>query len=144
MRGWFFAVLAIASVAVGCSDNRAPIGKWQGAYSGDNAIIVARVEVQSDGQVRVTAPDAFADYTQMSEADKMFVEQNLRAGLTASWPKVAPRKFDFDGHTFRVPGGVAPQLTYDSSTRHMTMYVYQGGAQPTLHIDMAPVAQFTD
>ena len=142
MRGWLVAILAIATVAVGCSGDQAPVGKWQGAYSDDNAVIVARVEVQSDGQVRVSAPDAFADFTTMDPGYKLAIEQNLRAGLAASWPKVAPRPFDYDGTTFRYPGGVAPQLRYDSSTRHMTMYVYQGGARPTLHIDLEPVDQF--
>lgn len=143
MRGWLVAILAIATVAVGCSRDHAPAGKWQGSYSGDDAIIVARVEVQPDGKVRVSAPDAFADFTVMDPGEKLAVEQNLRAGLAASWSKVAPRAFDYDGRIFRVPGGVAPQLRYDASTRHMTMYIYPG-SKPTIRIDMEPVGQFSD
>ena len=117
------------------------MGRWQGTYTGPGVMIVARVEVERDGKVRLSAPNAFMDVGALDAAEQTDVMARLSAGLAAAWPYIAPRPMDFDGHVFRNPGGVAPQLEWHRQTRHMTMYVYPG-AQPTIRLDLAPVKDF--
>ena len=104
-------------------------------------MIAARVEIAKNGDVRVSAPNAFMDFTSLSDDDRHEIAARLSSGLAQSWPHVQPHPFEFDGRVFRNPGGVAPQLELNSSTQHMTMYVY-AGTKPTIRIDMEPVKEF--
>ncbi len=71
------------------------------------------------------------------------MRQNMSARLAGAWGEVAPRPMDFDGTTFRKPGGIAPQIEWNAKTRRMTLYVYIG-TQPVLKIPLHPVGDFTD
>ena len=144
MRALLIAILAVTSLAVGCSDfTKPPEGRWQGAYTADDVIIAARVEIQADGRVRLSAPNAYANFATMPIAEKRAIEQRLVGNLVAAWPQVSPRDLDFDGKVLRNPGGVAPQLERDAKTGHMTMFVYPG-SKPSIRVDLEPTDTFAN
>ena len=67
----------------------------------------------------------------------------LQAELVNGWPNVAPRKFDFDGKTFRKPGGQAPQMVWDEKTNQMTLQIFIG-RNPAFTVVLRPVPGFHD
>jgi hypothetical protein len=136
------ALLFGALLLTACSKNSAPPeGRWEGAYDSGQTFVAARVEIAS-GQVRVSAPD-ITDAGVASDADRAQMRENISERLAGGWGEVDPRPMDFDGATFRKPGGIAPQIDYDPSSRHLTLYVYLG-TQPALKIPLHPVAEFSD
>ena len=54
-----------------------------------------------------------------------------------------PRPLDFDGTTFRKPGGIAPQMVWDKATNQMTLEIFIG-ANPALPVPLRPVDAFHD
>ena len=95
-----------------------------------------------DGQVRLMAPDITG--LDLATPDRMAqLRQRLAADLATGWDSVAPRPFDFDGKTFRKPGGVAPQMIWDKSSNQMTVNLYIG-ANPALPVPLRPVDGFHD
>ena len=92
--------------------------------------------------MRVSAPDV-VDPSVASEDDKATMRQNMSARLVGGWGEVAPRPMDFDGTTFRKPGGIAPQIDWDAKSKAMTLYVYIG-TRPVIKIPLHPVGDFTD
>src|SRR5450432_586210 len=108
------AILALAAGLAACSKPAPPPGRWEGGYSGGGTMVAARVEVEADGQVRVSAPDITA--MQSAKPEQLQQERDkLAADLASGWDGVAPRPFDFDGTTFRKPGGIAPQMVWDKA-----------------------------
>jgi hypothetical protein len=67
----------------------------------------------------------------------------LAAELVHAWDSIEPRPLDFDGKTFRKPGGVAPQMVWDKATNQMTLQLYFG-ANPALPVVLRPVDGFHD
>jgi hypothetical protein len=61
--------------------------------------------------------------------------------LDSGWGDVAPRPMDFDGETFRKPGGVAPQMIWKSGRMQLVVYI---DTQPGIHIAMRMVDDFGD
>ncbi|HYS45877.1 MAG TPA: hypothetical protein VEM35_05540 [Rhizomicrobium sp.] len=138
-----FAVgLMVALLMVtGCSKPSPPVGKWEGGYESGGDLVVARVEILPSGQVKIMAPDitnAIGSRQQMDE-----FRARLTADLANGWSEVAPRSFDFDGKTFRKPGGVAPQMVWDKASNHLTLELYIG-ARPALPVPLRPVDDFHD
>jgi len=131
-----FAVLALALAA--CSKPAPPVGKWEGGYESGGTIVAARVEILPSGQVKVSAPDITGSREQIDE-----LRARLSAGLVNGWSEVAPRTFDFDGKTFRKPGGIAPQMVWDKASNAMTLELFIG-ARPALPIPLRPVSDFHD
>ncbi|HUO88982.1 MAG TPA: hypothetical protein VMU08_07400 [Rhizomicrobium sp.] len=125
-----------------CTKATPPQGRWEGAYDAGQVFVAARVEIASAGQVRISAPDV-TDAGVASEDDRIQMRENVSARLAGGWGDVAPRPMDFDGTTFRKPGGIAPQMDYDPATRRLTLYVYLG-TRPPLLIPLRPVSQFSD
>ena len=137
-----FLILASALFLAACSKPAPPQGRWEGGYTGSGAMVAARVEVEADGQVRVSAPDI----TNLDTAKPEILQQDrdkLAADLAAAWDGVAPRPFDFDGTTFRKPGGIAPQMVWDKASNQMTLELYIG-ANPALPVPLRPVDAFHD
>jgi hypothetical protein len=135
-------VLALAACLAACSKPAPPQGRWEGGYSGGGAMVAARVEVEADGRVRVSAPDI----TSLENAKPEILAQNrdkLAADLASGWDGVAPRPFDFDGTTFRKPGGIAPQMVWDKANNQMTLELFIG-ARPALPVPLRPVSDFHD
>jgi hypothetical protein len=135
-------ILAMAACLAACSKPTPPPGRWEGGYSVGGTMVAARVEVEADGQVRVSAPDI----TNLENAKPEILQQNrdkLAADLASDWDSVAPRPFDFDGTTFRKPGGIAPQMVWDKATNQMTLELYIG-ANPALPVPLRPVDGFHD
>jgi hypothetical protein len=124
-----------------CSKTAPPEGRWEGAYDAGQTFVAARVEIAA-GQVRVSAPDV-TDAGVASDDDRVQMRENIAARLAGGWGEVEPRPMDFDGTTFRKPGGFAPQMDYDPASKQLTLYVYLG-TQPALKIGLRPVAAFTD
>jgi len=133
-----FSVLVLAS----CSKTPPPVGRWEGAFDDGTTFVAARLEIEPDGTVRVSAPDV-VDPSVASEDDKATMRQNMSARLVGGWGEVAPRPMDFDGTTFRKPGGIAPQIDWDAKAKAMTLYVYIG-TRPVIKIPLHPVGDFTD
>jgi hypothetical protein len=138
----FTAVLpALLLALAACSKPVPPVGKWEGGYEGGGDVVAARVEILPGGQVKVMAPD----YTNAigSRAQINALRDRLAADLANGWSEVAPRSFDFDGKTFRKPGGFAPQMVWDKSTNQMTLELFIG-ARSALPIPLRPVDEFHD
>lgn len=125
-----------------CSDPQPPIGKWEGGYESGGTLVVARVEIVPGGQVRISAPDLLN--IQDTRPEQMARQRaRLVAELVNNWSDVAPRPFDFDGKTFRKPGGVAPQMVWDEKSNQMTLQLYFG-ANPALPVVLRPVVEFNN
>jgi hypothetical protein len=135
------ALLLFAALAA-CSKPIPPQGRWEGGYSAGGTLVAARMEVEADGQVKVSAPDI----TNLLNAKPEQLQQQrdaMAADLASAWDSVAPRPFDFDGKTFRKPGGIAPQMVWDKDTNQMTLEIYIG-ADPALPVTLRPVDNFHD
>ena len=136
------AVLALAACLAACSKPAPPQGRWEGGYSSGGTLVAARVEIGADGQVRVSAPDITS--LQSAKPEQLQQERDkLAADLASGWDGVAPRPFDFDGATFRKPGGIAPQMVWDKNSNQMTLELYIG-ANPALPVALRPVENFHD
>ena len=103
MRKTALAVLTTLAL-FSCSHPAPPAGRWEGAYESHDMMIAARLEIETDGQVRVSAPDLL-DIGPASDDDRLGMRQKLAADLDSGWGEVTPRPMDFDGETFRKPGG---------------------------------------
>ena len=135
------AVLGLVVLAA-CSSPRPPVGRWQGAYEDPNLVVVARLEIDSSGAVRVSAPNAMVEVTQMSKQQLADLRKRLDAGLAQSWSSVGPLPLEFDGHAFHKPGGVAPQLEWDDAGKKMIL-VFYSGSRASVHVPLDPVADFS-
>ena len=136
------ALLFAALVLASCSKNPPPAGRWEGAFDDGTIFVAARLEIEPDGTIRVSAPDV-VDPSIVNEDDRAAMRQNMSQRLAGGWGEVAPRPMDFDGTTFRKPGGIAPQIEWNAQTKTMTLYVYIG-THPALKIPLHPVDDFTD
>jgi hypothetical protein len=115
-----FCLIAVA----GCSREAAPpVGRWEGAYDAGSTIVVARMEITDKGQIFVSAPNA-ENIASSSSDDRAAIRQRLAYDLVQGWDEVKPHQLDFDGKTFRKPGGIAPQAEWDDATHRMTLVVY--------------------
>jgi hypothetical protein len=138
LRALLFASLILAS----CSKAPPPSGRWEGGYDSGDTFVAARLEIENDGQVRVSAPDV-TDAGVSSYEDRTAMRQNMATRLAGAWGEVAPRPMDFDGSTFRRPGGIAPQVEWNDKTKAMTLYVYLGTA-PVIKMPLHKVDDFSD
>jgi len=132
-------ILGLPFVLTACSKPSPPVGKWEGGYEGGGDLVVARVEILPSGQVKVMAPDI----TNLPQTQIAEYRARLAADLANGWSSVEPRDFDFDGKTFRKPGGVAPQMVWDKDSNHLTLQLYIG-ARPALPVPLRPVDNFHD
>ena len=135
------AFLPLILGVAACSKPTPPVGKWEGGYESGGTIVAARVEIVPGGQVKVSAPDV--TYVMGNRERIEELRARVSAGLVNAWSEVAPRSFDFDGKTFRKPGGVAPQMVWDKASNAMTLELYIG-AKPALPIPLRPVDDFHD
>jgi hypothetical protein len=125
-----------------CAKHTPPQGRWEGGYDDNGVLVAARVEIGPDGLVKVSAPDVTnADATKPRQMQEM--RARLAADLNTAWDGVLARQFDFDGATFRKPGGVAPQMVWDKNSNQMTLELYIG-ANPALPVPLRPVDNFHD
>lgn len=134
-------MIVIGVVISACADASAPRGRWEGLYEDGGVIIVARLEIAETGKIRVSAPNAITTDHPLSPAERVGLIQELQARLAASWYSVAPIALEFDGHAFRRPGGVAPQLEWDAGRKRMTM-VYYSGNRSSVRVPLVPVGEF--
>jgi hypothetical protein len=135
-------VLVTALALLSCSHPAAPVGRWEGTYESGDVMVAVRLEIGSDGQVRVSAPN-LQDVGAASEEDRVQMRDKLATDLATDWESVAPRTMDFDGGVFRKPGGIAPQMIWKAKNRQMSVVVYLG-TRPGLHIAMREVSDFSD
>jgi hypothetical protein len=143
MRGFsLVSVPLLATLALtACSSRMPPTGRWEGAYEDAGLIIVARLEIDSAGIVRVSAPNAIIPNGDVSKDQREELREKLEDGLAASWTSVAPLPLEFDGHAFHKPGGVAPQLEWSAGSKRMTL-IYYSGNRASVRIPLQAVAQF--
>ncbi len=131
--------IAILLAVAACSKPRPPVGKWEGGYESGGTLVVARVEILPSGQVKVMAPDI----TNLTGPQIAGYRARLAADLANGWSSIEPRDFDFDGKTFRKPGGFAPQMVWDKDSNHLTLQLYIG-ANPAMPVPLRPVDDFHD
>jgi hypothetical protein len=135
-------ILAVVTIALaGCAKPKPPVGKWEGGYLSGSAMVTARVEIGADGRVKISAPDL--TNAGGTEEQMRAQRERLAAELATDWDGVTPRVFEFDGDTFRKPGGVAPQMKWDKATNQMVLELYIG-ANPALPVPLRPVGVFHD
>src|SRR4051794_3328832 len=87
---------------IACSNTKPPAGRWQGAYDGSDVMVATRLEIDSSGNVFLSAPDAI-DFPPPSDEQRATMHQRLSSELMSAWGDVAARHYDFDGHAFRKP-----------------------------------------
>jgi len=102
---------------------------------------MARLEIDSAGTVRVSAPNAIIPDADVSQSERADLREKLEEGLDASWASVTPLPLEFDGRSFHKPGGVAPQLEWNAGAKRMTL-IYYSGNRPSVRIPLDAVAQF--
>jgi hypothetical protein len=137
-------LVAVAMLVLsGCSQHKPPVGKWEGGYESADTIIAAWLEIGKDGLVRVSAPDTTNVAPETTEEERQALRDEMVARLAAGWNSVEPRKMDFDGDTFRKPGGFAPQMKWNAKKKQMTLVLYLG-ANPALYVPMRAVEEFSD
>ncbi len=134
-------LICLALGLAACSKPSPPVGKWEGGYEGGGDLVAARVEILPSGQVKIMAPDITNAIGSRDQIDQFRAQ--LAADLANGWSEVAPRSFDFDGKTFRKPGGIAPQMVWDKASNQMTLELYIG-ARPALPVPLRPVDGFHD
>jgi hypothetical protein len=139
MRVAAFLCLLLGLLA--CSKPSPPVGKWEGGYEAGGDLVAARVEILASGQVKIMAPDITNAVGSRDQINQLRAQ--LAADLANGWSEVAPRSFDFDGKTFRKPGGIAPQMVWDKDTNQMTLELYIG-ARPAMPVPLRPVDGFHD
>jgi len=135
----FAAALALTS----CSkEHQPPSGRWIGHFESESVMVVAWLEITPAGDVRVSAPDLL-DPGDPPEDQRAMMHSRLANDLSDSWGDVKMRRYDFDGHVFRKPGGFAPQMEWDSRTKQMKL-VFYFGMQRSIRIPMSPVKDFNE
>jgi hypothetical protein len=127
--------------AFACSRAHPPAGRWEGTYESSDAMVAARVQIDSSGNVYVSAPDAM-DFPVPSDEQRAAMHARLAQGLADAWGEVQPRRYDFDGSIFRKQGGIAPQMEWDARTRQMTLIVYLE-RRPGIRIPLHAVSDFS-
>ena len=138
------AALAVGLCLAGafaCSRAHPPVGRWEGTYESNDAMVAARVQIDSSGNVYVSAPDAM-DFPPPSEDQRAAMHARLAQGLANAWGEVQPRHYDFDGSVFRKPGGIAPQMEWDARAGQMTLIVYLE-RRPGIRIPLRAVSDFS-
>jgi len=133
--------VVVAAALAACGKSQPPVGKWEGGTDSGGNLVVARVEILPNGQVKVMAPDITNAVGPRERIDEL--RARLAADLANGWSAVAPRSFDFDGKTFRKPGGIAPQMVWDKASNHLTLELYIG-ARPAMPVPLRPVDDFHD
>jgi hypothetical protein len=142
MRKFAIAVLCALAVVAACSQHtKPPAGRWIGNSDSPTIMVDAWLEILPNGSVRVSAPD-FLDAGDVSDHDRAYIHQRLADELLHSWKDVEARPMDFDGHTFRKPGGVAPQMEWNPGTKEMKL-VFYFGMQKSIRIAMHKVDEFS-
>jgi hypothetical protein len=138
-----FALLVGLFGLTACSHPKPPIGRWEGVYEDQGVIIVARLQIDSEGKIRVSAPNAITDQAPISDTERDALREKLQAGLAAAWPDVPPLPLEFDGHAFHKAGGVAPQLEWDIRSKRMVLVFYSGN-RPSIRVPLESVRQFAN
>jgi hypothetical protein len=142
MRTAILLALALwIGAGYGCSKAHPPAGRWEGTYESGDAMVAARVEIDSSGNVYVSAPDAM-NFPAPSEDERAAMHARLAQGLASAWADVQPRHYDFDGSVFRKPGGIAPQMEWDARAKRMTLIVYLE-RRPGIRIPLHAVSDFS-
>ena len=155
LRGRLYETTAIPEIRVQARTLAADIHDWLAAGAGQSTgqadpapptawaqpRVAARLEILPTGQVKVMAPDITNAIGPREHIDEL--RARLAADLANGWSGVTPRTFEFDGKTFRKPGGIAPQMEWDKATNQMTLELYIG-ARPAMPVPLRPVEDFHD
>lgn len=141
MRRIFILLLAGLVMLAACSHNdQPPTGRWIGHLDTPDAMVVAWLEIFPDGKVKVSAPDILG-VGDVEDDQRRMLHARLAQKLQSNWPLVEKRAMDFDGQVFRKPGGIAPQMEWNPSTREMKL-VFYFGLQKSIRIKMRSVSDF--
>ncbi len=117
-------------------------GAGKATYDIDGTMVAARLEIEPNGMVRASAPDASLS-PGASDQDRTNLRQRLAGDLAAAWEDAVPKPMDFDGREFHKPGGIARQMIWDADKKQMTLVLYLG-TNPAIYIPMHAVGDFSD
>jgi len=135
-------VVALMLLAA-CSRPAPPVGRWEGSYESPTTIVAAWLEIGKTGLVRASAPNTTDIPPEAGDAERQSIRAEMIGRLAAGWGSIEPRKMDFDGRTFRKPGGIAPQMKWDAKKKQMTLVLYLG-ANPALGVPLRRVEAFSE
>src|SRR6185437_17002411 len=134
-------ILGLALAAVACARVSPPAGRWEGTYDGGDTMAAVRLEIDSRGEIFLAAPDAL-NLPPLPVQQRLAMHNRLAQGLSQDWGAVTHRHYEFDGQTFRKPGGFAPQMEWDAPRKQMTVIVYLE-RRPGIRIRMRRVVEFS-
>ena len=141
-----FAILLIGLLSCGlfisgCSEShKPPSGRWIGHLDSPAVMVDAWLEITPNGDVKVSAPDIL-DPGEPTDEQREAAHKRLANQVYDDWGSVHARHYEFDGHTFRKPGGVAPQMEWDPSSQKMKL-VFYFAMQRSIRIAMSEVKDF--
>ena len=141
IAGIVFAMGLCLAGAFACSHGKPPVGRWEGTYDASDVVVAVRLEIDASGNIFLSAPDAI-DFPAASDDERSAMHDRIASELASAWGGVTPREFEFDGSAFRKPGGVAPQMEWNSSSKQMTVIVYLE-RRPGIRIPMRAVSNFS-
>src|SRR5581483_11616268 len=78
-------VILLVLVLAACAPHKPPAGRWEGVFESADTMVAARVEIEPDGAVRLSAPDLTGIAGAGAERRKT-MRARLAAGLAAAWP----------------------------------------------------------
>jgi len=141
IAGIVFAISLCVVGAVACSHAKPPVGRWEGTYDSSDVVVAARLEINASGNIFLSAPDAI-DFPPAGDDERSAMHDRIASELADAWSSVTPREFEFDGSAFRKPGGVAPQMEWDASSKKMAVIVYLE-RRPGIRIPLRAVSDFS-
>lgn len=141
MRRFALAVFGCL-LLTSCSKAPPPSGRWEGFYESADTMVAARLEIEDNGLVSVSADDV-TNIGGATTDERTSIGESLFARLAIDWDKSAPHAMDFDGKIFRNPGGISHQIAWDSNRNIMTLYVYLG-LRPAILVPLHAVSDFAN
>jgi hypothetical protein len=123
-----------------CSQQQAPVGRWEGYLEDTDWIIAVRLQVNEGNTIYATALSL--EVSGMSGASRLENTQTLLQTLPERWKEATPGEIDFSNNILRRKGGIAPLFVYEPSGNTMTFHFYAGG-KLTRRVSLRPVRTFT-
>ncbi|MBU6155906.1 MAG: hypothetical protein KJS87_03160 [Alphaproteobacteria bacterium] len=123
-----------------CSQQQAPVGRWEGYLEDTDWIIAVRLQVNEGNTIYATALSL--EVAGMSNAMRAENTETLLQTLPDQWKAAELGEIDFSDNILRRKGGVAPLFVYEPSDNTMTFHFFAGG-KLTRRVYLRPVKSFT-
>lgn len=131
--------LAIALTLSACGPSAAPPGRWEGFGESAAWLIMVRLEVHSDNEIKASALSANVDGASLPA--RMTLEQELKDAMVRQWPEAPKAQVSFKGNAIVRKDGYAPVFVFDPAQKTMTFHFYAGG-KLSEKVTLRPVETF--